>query len=111
MPYYAYNAGNCGNCGKRIGLIETYGGRQRQYCNDSCKVAAHRKRHYDEKRNKCLLRNGELRDFWQEKNITGPLLLKLQNILVEHGKQAAKDATDAVLLAVYLTKYNRGISS
>lgn len=101
MAYYAYQAGYCeyGPCEAYIGLVETDGGRQRQYCSDRCKQAAYRERRKEVFRNKCLLRNTELRDYWQEQNITGSLLAALQDILVEHGKAAAKAATDAVLLA------------
>jgi endogenous inhibitor of DNA gyrase (YacG/DUF329 family) len=104
MTYYAYQAGDCEQCGKEIGLIETDGGRQRQYCSDRCKMIAYRTRHKQEYRNKCLLRNTELRDYWQEHHVSGQVLVMLQNILVEHGKAAAKDATDTVLLALKLAQ-------
>ncbi len=102
MADYAYMAGFCGYCGADMGLIDQAGGRNRQYCNDAHKQAAHRKRKEEEKRNKVLLRNGELSEYWQEHGITGAILSKLQDILVEHGKDAARAATDAVILARHL---------
>src|SRR5467141_641813 len=71
----------------------------RQYCNDAHKAAAYRKRKEVEKRNKVLLRNGELSEYWQENGIIGAILTKLQDILVEHGQDAARKATDVVILA------------
>ena len=99
MPYYAYMAGDCEHCGRELGMIEVEGGRQRQYCSDRCKMAAYRARRQEEYRNKCLLRNTELRDYWKENHLDGQVLALLQEILVAHGKAAARTATDAVLLA------------
>src|SRR5262249_37504755 len=104
MPYYAYMAGFCGYCGANLGLIEQDGGRNRHYCNDAHKQAAHRRRKEEEKRNTILLRNGELQDYWQEHGITGVILSKLQDILVSHGKDAARAATDTVILARQLER-------
>src|SRR5947209_19826905 len=78
MPYYAYVAPMCGYCGKEQGLVEVEGGRQRLYCSDRCKVAAYRQRNQHKKRNMILLRNTELRDYWQENGIEGELLTSLQ---------------------------------
>lgn len=44
--------------------------------------------------------NSELRDYWQEHGIRGEVLLRLQEILLQHGKAAARAATDAVLVAL-----------
>ena len=106
MAYYAYEAGYCdyGPCQNYIGMVETYGGRQRRYCSDKCKVAAYRERKKEEYRHKVLLRNTELRDYWQENQVSGQILFLLQDILVEHGKAAARAATDTVLTALKLAK-------
>src|SRR6202043_2503143 len=58
-----------------------------------------RKRKDGDKRDITLSRNGELSDYWQENGITSAILWKLQDILVEHGKDAARAATDVVILA------------
>jgi len=44
--------------------------------------------------------NSELRDYWQEHGVRGEVLLRLQEILLQHGKAAARAATDAVLVAL-----------
>jgi len=44
--------------------------------------------------------NSELRDYWHEHGIRGEVLLRLQEILLQHGKAAARAATDAVLVAL-----------
>lgn len=44
--------------------------------------------------------NSELREYWQEHNLRGEVLLRLQEILLQHGKAAARAATDAVLVAL-----------
>lgn len=106
MPYYAYQAGNCEFCGEPIGLVETDGGRQRRYCSDKHRKAAHRARKLREQRRALLQYNSELCQFWEENEITGPVLAHLQDILVEHGKQAARDATETVILACKLLRYD-----
>jgi hypothetical protein len=55
MPYYAYMGGFCQYCGEDLGLIDQAGGRNRKYCNDAHKQAAHLKRKEGEKRNTILL--------------------------------------------------------
>ncbi len=104
MPYYAYMGGFCGFCGEDLGLIDQAGGRNRHYCNDACKQAAYRRRKEGEKRQATLLRNGELQSYWAEHGITGAVLTRLQDILVEHGKDAARKATEAVILARQLER-------
>lgn len=104
MPYYAYMGGICGYCGTDLGFIDQAGGRNRHYCNDACKQAAYRRRKEGEKRQATLLRNGELQGYWAEHGITGAILTKLQDILFNHGKDAARAATDAVILARQLER-------
>ena len=99
-PYRSYMGGNCQNCDEPLGLIETEGGRDRHYCNTSCRVQHHRKQKSDQKRAAILQYNSELREYWQEHNLRGEVLLRLQEILVQHGKAAARAATDAVLVAL-----------
>ncbi len=106
MPYYAYQAGDCGHCGKPMGLQEVDGGRQRQYCSDRCRKAAHRTKKQRAARLALLQYNSELRQLWEENEIQGPVLSHLQDILVEHGKAAAKDATETVVLACKLLRYD-----
>ena len=100
--YRSYNGGSCQNpdCGEPLGYIETDGGRDRLYCNDACRVAAYRKRKREKDRAATLRYHTELRDYWQEHGIRGEVLLRLQEILLQHGKAAAKAATDAVLVAL-----------
>ena len=102
MPYYAYMAGFCQNpnCGKELGLIDQTGGRNRRYCNDTCKMAAYRNRLKQRNREQVLKYNTILRDYWQETGITGEVLTRLQNMLVSYGQDAARYATDTVLIAV-----------
>jgi hypothetical protein len=99
--YRSYYGGSCQNpaCRADLGYIETYGGRDRLYCDDACRVAAHRIRKSAEKRAAILQYNAELREYWYEHRIEDQLLTMLQDILVKHGKAAARAATDAVLLA------------
>jgi hypothetical protein len=104
MPYYAYMGGFCGYCGADLGLIDQAGGRNRHYCNDAHKQAAYRKRREGDKHNAVLLRNVELSDYWQEHEIIGAILSKLQDILINHGKDAARAATEAVILARQLER-------
>jgi hypothetical protein len=104
MVYYSYIGGFCSHCGTELGLIEQAGGRNRQYCNDGCKQAAYRKRKEEDKRNNILLRNQLLQEYWQLHDINGELLASLQNILVNHGKEAARAATDAALVAIRQTR-------
>src|SRR5438445_11248918 len=104
MPYYGYMAGFCRYCGEDLGYIDQAGGRNRQYCNDTHKQAAHRKRKEIDKRNKVLLRNGELSEYWQEHGITGAILSTLQDLLIAHGKDAARKATDLVILTRQLER-------
>jgi hypothetical protein len=104
MPYYAYMGGFCGYCGADLGLIDQAGGRNRHYCNDAHRQAAYRRRKESEKHNAVLLRNGELQSYWAEHGITGAILTKLQDILFSHGKDAARAATDAVILARQLER-------
>lgn len=54
--FRSYNAGRCQNpdCGEYLGYIEAEGGRDRHYCNDKCRVAAHRKRKREESRQQVL---------------------------------------------------------
>lgn len=106
MPYYAYMAGFCRNpdCGKDLGLIDQAGGRNRKYCNDSCKIAAFRYRKKQRNREGILEYNTILRDYWQENEITGEVLTRLQDMLVEYGSEVAKHATDTVLIAIKQTR-------
>jgi len=96
--------GFCQYCGQDLGLIDQAGGRNRQYCNDAHRQAAYRKRREGDKHNAVLLRNGELQDYWDEHGITGAILARLQDILVNHGKDAARAATEAVILARQLER-------
>ncbi len=100
--YRSYNAGNCQNpvCGAELGYIEVEGGRDRLYCSDKCRVAAHRARQREEKRQQVLQYHGELREYWHMNGIRGEVLSRLQEILLQHGKKAARAATDAVLVAL-----------
>ncbi len=103
MRYYF--AGHCQNpaCGKelgRFGWVEVDGGRNRLYCDDACRVAAFRARKREKDREKRLRYHTELRDYWKEQEIRGEVLLRLQEILLKHGKEAARAATDAVLVAL-----------
>jgi hypothetical protein len=107
MPYYAYMAGFCQHCGKDMGLIDQAGGRNRKYCNDSCKMAAFRNREKERNRDHILEYNSILRDYWQESGITGEVLTRLQDLLVEYGADAARHATDTVLIAIKQTR-NQG---
>jgi|SRR2546421_1549267 len=100
MPHYEYQGGFCGYCGASLGRIEQNGGRNRRYCNDKHKMAAFHEKRKGEKRNAAIERNKILRDQWQENGITGEVLTRLQDILVDHGKDAAKKATDTVLIAI-----------
>lgn len=111
MPYYAYMAGFCQHCGKDMGMIDQIGGRNRKYCNDSCKIAAFRKREKERNREQVLQYNSILRDYWQEAGITGDVLTRLQDILVEYGKDAARCATDTVLIAIRQIRNEGEISS
>jgi hypothetical protein len=87
-----------------MGLVDQAGGRNRQYCNDAHKTAAYRKRKKEQGRDTILQYNSDLREYWQDSLITGPVLAKLQGILVTHGKDAARAATDAVILARQLER-------
>ena len=98
--YRSYIGGNCENCDEPLGLIEVEGGRDRHYCNDRCRVQHHRKLQREKHRAATLQYNSELRDYWQEHNVRGEVLLRLQEILLQHGKAAARAATDAVLVAL-----------
>jgi hypothetical protein len=100
--FRAYNAGDCQHCGEPLGYIEADGGRDRLYCNNrgKCKVAHHRKLAKEKKREQILQYHGELRHYWQEHGIRGEVLSRLQEILIQHGRKAAKAATDAVLVAL-----------
>ena len=99
-PYRSYMGGNCENCDEPLGLIEVEGGRDRHYCNTSCRVQHHRKLQREKKRDATLQYNSELREYWQEHGIRGEVLLRLQEILLQHGKAAARAATDAVIVAL-----------
>jgi hypothetical protein len=105
MAYYAYNAPDCGHCGKPMGLQEVNGGRQRLYCSTKCRKAAFRARKECQARQAMLTYNSELRDYWRDNGVDGQALAKLQDILLEHGKAAAKAATDAVLIALKDERY------
>lgn len=106
MPYHAYYAGDCGHCGKPMGLQEVNGGRSRLFCSDKCRKAAFRARKRRAARLALLTYNSELHQFWDDNEIKGPVLARLQDILVEHGKAAAKDATETVVLACKLLRYD-----
>ena len=100
-----YYAGQCRNllCGQQLGQwgwIESDGGRNRLYCDDNCKVAAHRYRKREAERAKTLHYHGDLRDYWQRNDLHGEVVLKLQAILLDYGKDAALAATETVLLAL-----------
>jgi len=97
--YRSYMGGNCENCGEPLGFIEEQGGRDRHYCNTRCRVQHHRRQKIEQKRASILRYNTELRDYWQEHGVHGEVLLRLQEILLKHGKEAARAATDAVLVA------------
>ncbi len=100
--YRSYMGGNCENpaCDAYLGHIETEGGRDRHYCSDKCRVAAHRARQREKKRAATLQYHAELRAYWQEHGLHGEVLARLQEILLQHGKKAARAATDAVLVAL-----------
>lgn len=98
--YRSYIGGDCQNCGEPLGLIETEGGRDRHYCNATCRVQHHRKQQREQNRAAALQFNSELRDYWQEHGVRGEVLLRLQEILLQYGKAAARAATDAVLVAL-----------
>ncbi len=100
--FRSYNAGRCQNpdCGEDLGLVETEGGRDRHYCSDKCRVAHYRQRKREESRQQVLQYHAELRAYWQEHGIHGEVLARLQEILLQHGKKAARAATDAVLAAL-----------
>jgi hypothetical protein len=51
-----------------------------------------------------LLRNALLQEYWLDNGIGGDLLASLQDILVNHGKEAARAATDAALIAIRQTR-------
>jgi hypothetical protein len=97
MGYRSYMGGVCLHCGLSLGLIEVDGGRLRRYCNDACRKAASRKRL---KRDEAVSRNEALVSLWEEHGIAGSLRQKLENILVKRGKDAARDATEAVIAAI-----------
>lgn len=98
--YRSYMAGDCANCGQWLGLVEIEGGRDRHYCNATCRVQHHRKQQREKNRAATLQYNSELREYWQEYGVRGEVLLRLQEILLTHGKAAARAATDAVLVAL-----------
>ncbi len=98
--YRSYMGGTCENCDEPLGLIETEGGRDRHYCNTTCRVQHHRKQQREKNRAATLQYNSELRDYWQEHGVRGEVLLRLQEILLQYGKAAARAATDAVLVAL-----------
>jgi len=77
--------GNCENCDEPLGLIEEQGGRDRHYCNTLCRVQHHRRQKTDQKRSAVLQFNSELREYWREHGIRGEVLLRLQEILLQHG--------------------------
>jgi hypothetical protein len=100
--YRSYMGGSCKHCGEWLGHIETDGGRDREFCdnNGKCRQAHHRQKKREEKRAAILQHHGSLRDYWQQHNIHGEPLARLQEILIRHGKEAARAATDAVIIAV-----------
>jgi len=98
--YRSYMGGTCENCDEPLGLIETEGGRDRHYCNTTCRVQHHRKQQREKQRAATLQYNAELREYWKEHGVRGEVLLRLQEILLTHGKAAARAATDAVLMAL-----------
>lgn len=104
--YRSYMGGHCQNpdCGRDLGYIETDGGRDRHYCNNACKTAAYRKRKQEQKRAQILQYNSELREYWYNNGIRGGVLVRLQEILIHHGKAAALSATDVVLFALAAQK-------
>jgi hypothetical protein len=106
MPYYSYYAGDCQNCGEPMGIQEVYGGRQRLYCSDKCRKAAHRAKKQRAARLALLSYNSELRQLWDDNEIKDPVLARLQDMLVEHGKDAAKQATETVILACKLLQHD-----
>ena len=79
--YRSYIGGNCQNCNEPLGFIETEGGRDRHYCNATCRVQHHRRQKTEQKRAATLQFNSELRDYWHEQSIRGEVLLRLQEIL------------------------------
>ncbi len=48
--YRSYMGGDCVNCGQWLGHIETEGGRDRHYCNATCRVQHHRKQQREKQR-------------------------------------------------------------
>ena len=97
MGYRSYMGEFCKHCGQSLGFIEVEGGRLRRYCNDACRKAASRKRL---KRDNALSRYEYLVSLWDEHCLAGDLRRKLEDILIKHGKEAAKDSTEAVLAAI-----------
>jgi hypothetical protein len=100
--FRSYQGGWCKHCGAELGYIEADGGRDREYCDNGgkCRQAHHRQKKREEKRAAILAHHGSLRDYWQLHNIHGEPLARLQEILIRHGKEAARAATDAVIIAV-----------
>lgn len=90
-----------------MGLIDQAGGRTRRYCCNAHKMAEFRERKQEEKRNNCLQRNADLQNYWQENGINGEVLTRLETMLVKYGKEAARYATDTILIAVQLSQ--RGV--
>jgi hypothetical protein len=99
--FRSYQGGFCRQCNAELGYIEADGGRDREFCdnNGKCRVAYHRARKREEKRQQVLHYHAELREYWKLHGIRGEVLFRLQEILLQHGKAAARAATNAVLVA------------
>lgn len=100
MAYRMYNGLDCENpkCQKPLGLLDG-DGRERRYCNNACKQEAYRLRRAA-KQNARQLGSSELEDKWYWAGINGELLEKLRKLYIAHGEEAARAATDAVLLVI-----------
>jgi hypothetical protein len=89
----------CLFCGKLL-AVKTGAGRRRHYCNERCRVADYRRREATARRAAILQQSQELRHLWQEHHIGGQSLALLQSILVEHGEEAARAATETLFLVI-----------
>jgi hypothetical protein len=83
----------CGYCGKSITRRKEKGGREREYCNDTCRQLAYRARH-PEKRYVDRLMRGMRRERWKE----DPHLMPWQEELKAREKCIERLKGEALLL-------------
>ncbi len=98
MPagYRDYQPGWCQNpaCQKDLGLVSQYGGRDRKYCNDNCKVQASRRRKKEAAAfEQAKLIRQELREGWQLDDET----LRLVARLADYGPGAIREGVNLAL--------------